>query len=83
MSLNVDARMLTPGKTQEGSEGKNGEPPHEGTGPQGSELCGGFYHSLDWFQENPNRKPWILPVSMEFSCRFPNKTNPMNHTASF
>ena len=52
-------------------------------GLRGSELCGGFYHSLDWFQENLNRKPWILPVGMEFSCRFPNKTNPMNHTASF
>ena len=24
------AKMLTPGKAQEGSEGKSGEPPHEG-----------------------------------------------------
>ena len=35
--------------------------------------------SMDWFSwENLHRKPWIFPVNVGFSCKFPAKTNPLN-----
>jgi len=34
---------------------------------------------MDWFSwENLHRKPWIFPVNVGFSCKFPAKTNPLN-----
>ena len=61
------AKMLTPGKAQEGSEGKSGEPPHEGRAVN-YVMASTILLLLDWLKgkstENQrfSHEIWEFPV---------------------